>query len=133
MSTTQKFLTPPWEMDTAAERLKFEEAAWNSHDIGQILEGYADNIEMRDGLSFVKGKQELSEFLKTKLNSHPGYRVKLDLWGALKGRMAVRFEDEWKDAEARSYKTYGVQVFQFDDDGYVQMNFASYNDDLIKL
>ena len=34
MSTTQKFPTPPWEMDIAAERLKFEEAAWNSHDIG---------------------------------------------------------------------------------------------------
>ena len=125
MSTTQKFPTPPWDMDNAAERLKFEEAAWNSHDIGQILEGYADNIEMRDGLSFINGKQELSEFLKTKLSSHPGYRLKLDLWGALKGRMAVRFESEWHDASGQWHRNYGVQVFQFNDEGLVERRFAS--------
>src|ERR1700761_9366317 len=57
MSTTQKFTTPPWDMDKAFERLTFEEAAWNSHIIEDILAGYAENIEMRDGLTFINGKQ----------------------------------------------------------------------------
>jgi nuclear transport factor 2 (NTF2) superfamily protein len=63
MNTTIKFPTPPWDMDTAAERLTFEEAAWNTHDPDQILKGYADDIEMRDGTEFINGKDELKQFL----------------------------------------------------------------------
>ena len=125
MSTTIKFPTPPWDMDIAADRLKFAESAWNSHDIGQITEGYADNIEMRDGLVFVNGKDQLAEFLKNKLKTQLGYRLKLDLWGALKGRMAVRFEAEWNNEAGESFKSYGVQVFQFNDAGLVERRFTS--------
>lgn len=125
MSTTSKFPTPPWDMDTAAERLKFEEAAWNSHNINQILEGYADNIEMRDGLQFINGKEQLAAFLKTKLAGQHNYHLTLDLWGALKGRMAVRFEAEWHDASGQAFKSYGVQVFQFNDEGLIERRFAS--------
>lgn len=54
METKQTaFPTPPWDMETAAKRLTFEEAAWNSHDPERVLEGYADNIEMRDGVVFM--------------------------------------------------------------------------------
>jgi uncharacterized protein len=125
MSTTLKFPTPPWDMDTAAERLTFEEAAWNSHNISQIMEGYAENIEMRDGLSFINGKDKLAAFLNSKLQTQQNYSLKLDLWGALKGRMAVRFEAEWHDANGQWYKSYGVQVFQFNDEGLVEKRYAS--------
>ena len=125
MSTTQKFPTPPWDMDVAAERLKFEEAAWNSHDVDQILEGYTINVEMRDGASFINDKQELTEFLKSKLTIQQGYRLKLDLWGALKGRMAVKFESEWHDTSGQWHRSYGVQVFQFNSEGLIEKRFAS--------
>lgn len=115
-------------METAAQRLAFEEAAWNSHDPELILEGYSDNIEMRDGVEFVKGKKALREFLQLMFVQQRDYKLKLDLWGALKGRMAVRFEAEWRDARGELYRSYGVQVFQFDDAGYAERRFASYND-----
>jgi uncharacterized protein len=120
--------TPPWDMDTAAKRLTFEEAAWNSRDPEQILGGYSDNIEMRDGLDLIDGKKELREFLQQKFARQLDYKLKLDLWGALKGRMAVRFEAEWRDPAGQWYRSYGVQVFQFDDAGYAERRFASYND-----
>ena len=125
MDLNQKFPTPPWDMDTAAARLKFEEMAWNSHNIEQILAGYADDIEMRDGLDFIIGKEQFAAFIKAKLEKHQGYRLKLDLWGALKGRMAVRFEAGWHDATGRQYKSYGVQVFQFNENGLAEKRFAS--------
>jgi len=125
MRTTQKFPTPPWDMDTAAERLTFETTAWNSHNIGNILAGYAENIEMRDGLSFINGKQELAAFIDDKLRNQQNYHLKLDLWGALKGRMAIRFEAEWQDAVGGWYKSFGVQVFQFNDEGLIEKRFAS--------
>ncbi|TDX01534.1 DUF1348 family protein [Dinghuibacter silviterrae] len=126
METTHtKFPTPPWDMETAAKRLAFEEAAWNTHDPDQILEGYADVIEMRDGLDFINGKQALKQFLTRKFQTQLDYTVTLDLWGALKGRMAVRFEAEWHDAAGQRYRSYGVQVFQFNDQGLAERRFAS--------
>ena len=122
---TMKLPTPPWDMETAAERLVFEEAAWNSHDPAKILEGYAEAVEMRDGVDFIRGKQELQQFLQRKFEKQLDHTLKLDLWGALKGRMAVRFEAEWRDTSGQWYKDYGVEVFQFNDEGYVERRFAS--------
>ena len=120
-----KLPTPPWDMETAAERLVFEEAAWNSHDPEKILEGYTDNVEMRDGVNFIKGRKEFKLFLQRKFQEQLDYKLKLDLWGALKGRMAVRFEAEWHDASGHWYRSYGVEVFQFNDEGYAERRFAS--------
>lgn len=112
-------------METAAERLKFEEEAWNTRDPQRISEGYADNIEMRDGTVFVNGKNELKSFLERRLADKADFRIKLDLWGALKARMAVRFEAEWKDQSGRSLHAYGVQVLQFNESGQIERRFSS--------
>jgi len=112
-------------MDTAAERLKFEEEAWNTHDPERISEGYADTIEMRDGTDFVNGKSELKSFLGRKLAGQTDLRIRLDLWGALKARMAVRFEAEWKDQAGRPQHAYGVQVLQFNESGQIERRFSS--------
>jgi len=126
METKQtNFPTPPWDMDTAAARLVFEEAAWNSHEPEKILAGYADTLEIRDGTEFITDKHQLQEFLQRKFAKQLDYKVKLDLWGALKGRMAVRFESEWRDTAGQHYHSYGVQVFQFNDAGYAERRFAS--------
>jgi nuclear transport factor 2 (NTF2) superfamily protein len=121
----QTFPTPPWDMESAAERLLLEEAAWNTRDPERILEGYADNVEMRDGVDFINGKVAFRQWLKNRFENQLDYSVKLDLWGALKGRMAVRFEAEWRDTAGRRYRSYGVEVFQFNDDGYAERRFAS--------
>jgi nuclear transport factor 2 (NTF2) superfamily protein len=131
MKTTDQFPTPPWDMDSASVRLVFEEAAWNTHDPEQIVKGYAENIEMRDGTSFIKGKEQLKQFLENKFKIQKNYQLKLDLWGALKGRMAVRFEAAWQDETGQSYKSYGVQVFQFNEYGLAEQRFASQETDLV--
>jgi uncharacterized protein len=131
METKQgKFPTPPWDMESAAERLLLEEAAWNSRDPERILAGYADEVEMRDGVDFINGKAAFRQWLKKKFEKQLGYSVKLDLWGALKGRMAVRFEGEWHDAAGKWYRSYGVEVFQFNEEGYVERRFASQEEKL---
>ena len=125
MNTTVKFITPPWDMDTAAERLITEAAAWNSHDPQRLAEGYADTLEMRDGLTIITNKEALKQFAREKFAKQLDYVVRLDLWGALKGRMAVRFETEWRDTKGQWFRSYGVVVYQFDDAGVVEKRFAS--------
>jgi len=112
-------------MESAAERLLLEEAAWNTRNPERILEGYADNVEMRDGVDFINGKAAFRQWLQNRFEKQLDYSVKLDLWGALKGRMAVRFEAEWRDAAGKRYRSYGVEVFQFNEEGYAERRFAS--------
>ena len=119
------FPSPPWDIDLAADRLKFEQEAWNSGDPEQISQGYADNIEMRDGGTFINDKHQLKSFLQQTLADRADFRLKLDLWGALKARMAVRFEAEWKDHSGQWFHAYGVQVLQFNEQGLIEKRFAS--------
>ena len=112
-------------MDNAAERLIAEEAAWNSHDPEQLAESYADSLEMRDGLTVLTSKEALKQFVREKFAKQLDYTVKLDLWGALKARMAVRFETEWRDEKGQWFRSYGVVVYQFNDAGKVERRFAS--------
>jgi nuclear transport factor 2 (NTF2) superfamily protein len=39
--------------------------------------------------------------------------------------MAVRFEAEWHNSSGKWYKSYGVQVFQFNDQGLAENRYAS--------
>jgi nuclear transport factor 2 (NTF2) superfamily protein len=128
MTREKGFPLPPWDMETAAERLQIIENDWNTLDPEKVIANYTEDAEVRFGTEFLNGHEEIRQFLIRKWQQNLQFKLKLDLWGALKGRMAVRFEYEWSDAIGLSYKTYGVQVFQFDDNGYIQMNFASFND-----
>jgi nuclear transport factor 2 (NTF2) superfamily protein len=131
MKTEQRFPLPPWDMENAAQKLQIIENEWNTLDPEKVIAGYAPDAEVRYGTEFLNGREEIKQFLKRKWQQQLGFKLKLDLWGALKGRMAVRFEHEWHNAAGQWYRSYGVQVFQFDDNGYVQMNFASFNDEPI--
>lgn len=131
MEIEKRYPLPPWDMDSAAQKLQLLENDWNTLDPEKVAANYTADAEMRFGTSFLNGRDQIKHFLTEKLQQKQGFKLKLDLWGALKGRMAIRFEYEWQDAAGQWYRSYGVQVFQFDDNGYVQMNFASYNDDPI--
>lgn len=128
MQLENRYPLPPWDMDTAAQKLQANEDVWNSHDPAKVAEGYAPNAESREGTTFLHGREELQQFLTRKWEQQLAYTVKKDLWGALKGRMAVRFECEWHDAAGQWYHSYGTEVFEFDDQGYVQRHYASTND-----
>ena len=127
MQLKNRFPLPPWDMDTAAQKLQLEEDAWNTHDPAQVSQGYAPDTEGREGTDFLNGRAALEQFLARKWAQELDYKVKKDLWGALKGRMAVRFEAEWRDAAGQWYHSYGTEVFEYNDQGYVQRHYASAN------
>jgi nuclear transport factor 2 (NTF2) superfamily protein len=131
METEKRFPLPPWDMDSAAQKLQLLQNDWNTLDADKVAANYAPDAEMRFGTAFLNGREQIKQFLTDKWQQCPGFTLKLDLWGALKGRMAVRFEYEWHNAEGQWHRSYGVQVFEFNEDGFIEMNFASYNDRLI--
>jgi len=65
--------------------------------------------------------------LKIWIQDHP-FRLKKELWGFRDNRMAVRFEYEWHDHDGQWYRSYGNELWEFDEIGLMRKRFASIND-----
>lgn len=128
MENTNNLPAPPWDMDSAAARLKLLENDYNTLDPQKISENFTEDAEARFGTAFLQGREAIKKHLAEDFAARKSYKLTLGLWGALKGRMAVRFEIEWTDARDHSCKSYGVEVFQFTRESLIEMNFASFNE-----
>ena len=60
------------------------------------------------------------------------YRLKKELWGFRDNRMAVRFEYEWHDQDGQWFRSYGNELWEFEENGLMSKRFASINDLAIK-
>ncbi|MGJ5815474.1 nuclear transport factor 2 family protein [Paludibaculum fermentans] len=114
--------------ETALKRVQFAEDAWNSRDLERVARGYSEDSEWRNRTTFVKGRAEIVEFLRHKWEKELDYKLKKTLWGFRGNRMAVSFEYEWHDAAGQWYRSYGVELWEFDDDGLMRRRQASIND-----
>jgi nuclear transport factor 2 (NTF2) superfamily protein len=119
---------PPFSLETALERVQAAENAWNTQDPERVCLGYTVDTEWRNRTEFINGRNEVKRFLTEKWKNELGYKLKKELWGFRGNRMAVRFEYEWHDAQNQWYRSYGNELWEFDDDGLMRKRFASIND-----
>jgi uncharacterized protein len=124
----KKFPVPPFTRETALQKVQMAEDAWNTRDPEKVCLAYTTNTEWRNRTEFVNGREAVKEFLKRKWQRELDYKLKKELWGFLGNRMAVRFEYEWHDDSGQWYRSYGNEMWEFDEDGYMQKRFASIND-----
>ncbi|MEO8071887.1 MAG: nuclear transport factor 2 family protein [Acidobacteriota bacterium] len=125
-------IKPPFTMETALAKVKAAENAWNTRDAEQIALAYTVDSEWRNRAEFINGRKEIIQFLKRKWAKELDYRLVKELWGFRDNRMAVRFEYEWHDAGGNWFRSYGNELWEFDDDGLMRRRYASINDSPIK-
>jgi len=123
---------PPFTMETATEKVQMAENAWNSKDPEKVCLAYTIDTEWRNRTDFIKGREEVKQFLKRKWETELEYRLKKELWGFRNNRMAVRFEYEWHDKAGQWFRSYGNELWEFNEHGLMQKRFASINDMPIK-
>jgi nuclear transport factor 2 (NTF2) superfamily protein len=128
----QKLPLPPFTMETALQKVQLAEAAWNSQDIERIAQAYTLNSEWRNRAEFINGRDEIKAFLTRKWQKELNYKLKKELWGFRENRMAVRFEYEWHDHTGQWFRSYGNELWEFDENGLMRKRFASINDLEIK-
>lgn len=128
----KRFPVPPFTRETALQKVQLAEDAWNTKDPEKVALAYTIDTEWRNRTEFVNGRPAVKEFLKRKWKRELDYKLRKELWGFLGNRMAVRFEYEWHDDSGQWYRSYGNELWEFDDDGYMQKRFASINDLPIK-
>ncbi|MGX7742361.1 nuclear transport factor 2 family protein [Rhodopseudomonas parapalustris] len=119
---------PPFTRETAAQKVRMAEDAWNSRDPVRVSLAYTPDCRWRNRAEFLQGRDAIVEFLTRKWAKEQDYRLIKDLW-AFDGRhIAVRFQYEWHDDAGLWYRSYGNEQWEFDDDGLMRRREASIND-----
>jgi len=124
----KKYPLPPFNEETALQKVQMAEDAWNSQDPIKVSMAYSENTEWRNRTSFLNGREEVQNFLADKWKNELHYKLKKELWGFRNNRIAVRFEYEFQNKNGQWFRAYGNENWEFDEDGLMQKRFASIND-----
>jgi nuclear transport factor 2 (NTF2) superfamily protein len=121
-------IRPPFTLETALQKVQAAEDAWNSRDPDRVVLAYTEDSEWRNRAEFLRWRDEIHAFLVRKWSKERDYRLKKELWGFRENRMAVRFEYEWHDDAGQWYRSYGNELWEFDERGLMARRYASIND-----
>ena len=124
----QKLPLPPFNEETAKQKVQLAEDAWNTRDPEKICLAYTIDTEWRNRTEFIHGREQVKAFLKCKWEKELNYKLKKELWGFRENRMAVLFEYEYQDAQGQWFRAYGNENWEFDQNGLMAKRYASIND-----
>src|SRR3984885_676644 len=119
---------PPFNCETAAQKVRLAEDAWNSRDPEKVSLAYTPDSRWRNRSEFIIGRDEIVAFLKRKWVKELEYRLIKELWAFDADRIAVRFAYEWHDDSGNWFRSYGNENWEFNTDGFMQKRYASIND-----
>ncbi|MFO0892758.1 MAG: nuclear transport factor 2 family protein [Isosphaeraceae bacterium] len=125
---TPATIRPPFTLETATKKVRAAEDAWNSRDPMRVSLAYSEDSEWRNRDRFLRGRDEIREFLMGKWKRELDYRLVKSLWAFGDDRIAVRFQYEYHDAEGRWFRAYGNELWEFDEAGLMRRREASIND-----
>ena len=119
---------PPFTPESAVEKVRKAEDAWNMRDPARVALVYTTDSRWRNRAEFLTGRDAIVEFLTRKWNREHDYRLIKELWAFRDNRIAVRFAYEWRDDSGNWFRSYGNENWEFDADGLMRLRLASIND-----
>ncbi len=119
---------PPFNVETAAQKVRMAEDAWNSRDPERVSLAYTPDTVWRNRAEFLTGRESIVQFLTRKWSKEQDYRLIKELWAFHGNRIAVRFAYEWHDDSGQWFRSYGNENWEFNDQGFMQRRIASIND-----
>lgn len=128
MTNSNRPPLPPFTLDTAIQKTRMAENAWNSKDPEKVSLAYTVDSVWRNRSEFLNGREEIVHFLQRKWAREMDYRLIKELWAFNDNRIAVRFAYEWQDEYASWFRAYGNENWEFADNGLMQRRIASIND-----
>jgi nuclear transport factor 2 (NTF2) superfamily protein len=119
---------PPFDRDGALAKVQAAEDAWNTRDPHRVSLAYTEDSVWRNRDEFLTGRAEIVDFLTRKWERELDYVLRKSLWGFTDDRIAVRFQYEWHDAGRQWFRSYGNELWEFDERGLMRRREASIND-----
>ncbi len=119
---------PPFTAETAAQKARMAEDAWNGRDPDKVSLAYTEGSIWRNRSTFITGREQIVEFLRQKWQRELDYRLIKEVWAFHDNRIAARFAYEWRDDSGQWYRSYGNENWEFDEAGLMARRLASIND-----
>lgn len=119
---------PPFTRESALQKVRLAEDAWNSRDPDRVVLVYTEDTAWRNRSEFPVGRDAVRQFLQRKWARELDYRLIKELWAFAGNRIAVRFAYEWRDDSGNWYRSYGNENWEFNEQGLMMRRFASIND-----
>ena len=124
---------PPFTVtESAVQKVRLAEDAWNSRDPVRVALGYTSDSRWRNRAEFIEGRDQIQSFLIRKWVRELDYRLIKELWAYMDHRIAVRFAYEWHDDSGNWFRSYGNENWEFEPNGLMRRRHASINDVPIK-
>jgi nuclear transport factor 2 (NTF2) superfamily protein len=119
---------PPFDLQSAIVKVQAAEDAWNTRDPQRVSLAYTEDSVWRNRDQFITGRTGIVEFLTAKWERELDYVLRKSLWSFDGNRIAVRFQYEWHDIAGQWYRSYGNELWEFDERGLMRRREASIND-----
>lgn len=121
-------IRPPFTLESATAKVRAAEDAWNSRDPQLVALTYSEDSEWRNRDQFLRGREQIRAFLSGKWERELDYRLTKSLWSFTDNRIAVRFQYEYRDGSGQWFRAYGIELWEYDEDGLMRRREASIND-----
>jgi nuclear transport factor 2 (NTF2) superfamily protein len=119
---------PPFTAETAAQKVQAAEDAWNTRDPERVAGAYTEDSVWRNRHEFITGRAAIVELLTRKWERELDYALRKNLWAFTEDRIAVRFQYESHDRDGQWWRSYGNELWEFDEHGLMRRREASIND-----
>jgi uncharacterized protein len=119
---------PPFTEETARQKVRAAENAWNTREPERVSLAYTEDSVWRNRDTFVTGRPAIVAFLTAKWERELDYALRKELWAFAANRIAVRFQYECHDAGGQWWRSYGNELWEFDENGLMARREASIND-----
>ncbi|WIA08188.1 hypothetical protein OEZ85_007641 [Tetradesmus obliquus] len=123
---------PPFDEQTALQKVKMAEAAWNTRDPDKVALAYTEDSEWRNRAEFIQGRDAIREFLRRKWAREQDYKLRKYLWAFKDNRISVCFEYEYRDGSGHWWRAYGNENWEFSAEGLMRKRIASINESKIR-
>ena len=119
---------PPFSAETAAQKARAAENAWNTRDPERVSLAYTPDSVWRNRDEFLHGRDEIVAFLTRKWQRELDYRLIKEVWAFTGDRIAVRFVYESQDRAGNWFRSHGNENWEFAPNGLMRRRHASIND-----
>ncbi|MEV5480547.1 MULTISPECIES: nuclear transport factor 2 family protein [Streptomyces] len=119
---------PPFDEASARQKVQAAEDAWNTRDPERVALAYTEDSIWRNRDTFLAGRAEIVAFLRQKWARERDYALRKELWSYNGNRIAVRFQYECHDAAGQWWRSYGNELWEFDEEGLMRRREAGIHD-----
>lgn len=119
---------PPFDHQGAIQKVQGAEDAWNTRDPEKVAMGYSEDSVWRNRDSFIVGRDQIIAFLRQKWERELDYALRKQLWSFSGNRIAVRYQYESRDPSGQWWRSYGNELWEYDENGLNCRRESSIND-----